>query len=214
MTAPTAVYLETGSQRVFALAVDWAGWARAGRTADAAITALADHAPRYTKVVARAGLALPDGGFDVVLDVPGNGSTDFGAPDRVTDLDRTGLAGADAQRLAALVEAAWAELDAVVTASGEALRKGPRGGGRDRDEVVRHVLAAEAGYARGIGVRRPEAAVGDVAAIQANRDAVAGRIRAGDTPDEPAGRWPLRYAARRIAWHVLDHAWEIEDKQP
>jgi len=25
-------------------------------------------------------------------------------------------------------------------------------------------------------------------------------------------RWPARYAIRRIAWHVLDHAWEIEDK--
>ena len=28
-----------------------------------------------------------------------------------------------------------------------------------------------------------------------------------------AGRpWPERYAARRIAWHALDHAWEIEDR--
>jgi hypothetical protein len=25
-------------------------------------------------------------------------------------------------------------------------------------------------------------------------------------------RWPSRYAARRIAWHALDHAWEIEDR--
>ena len=24
--------------------------------------------------------------------------------------------------------------------------------------------------------------------------------------------WPQRYAARRIAWHALDHAWEIEDR--
>jgi hypothetical protein len=24
--------------------------------------------------------------------------------------------------------------------------------------------------------------------------------------------WPQPYAARRIAWHVLDHAWEIEDR--
>jgi hypothetical protein len=28
-----------------------------------------------------------------------------------------------------------------------------------------------------------------------------------------AGRkWPPRYAARRVAWHALDHAWEIEDR--
>jgi hypothetical protein len=30
----------------------------------------------------------------------------------------------------------------------------------------------------------------------------------------PGKRWPPRYAARRIAWHVLDHAWEIEDRTP
>ena len=28
----------------------------------------------------------------------------------------------------------------------------------------------------------------------------------------PGKRWPPRYAARRIAWHALDHAWEIEDR--
>jgi hypothetical protein len=25
-------------------------------------------------------------------------------------------------------------------------------------------------------------------------------------------KWTARYAARRIAWHALDHAWEIEDR--
>jgi hypothetical protein len=25
-------------------------------------------------------------------------------------------------------------------------------------------------------------------------------------------RWPARYYVRRAAWHVLDHAWEIEDR--
>ena len=25
-------------------------------------------------------------------------------------------------------------------------------------------------------------------------------------------KWPVRYAARRVAWHALDHAWEIEDR--
>src|SRR5438309_1771782 len=24
--------------------------------------------------------------------------------------------------------------------------------------------------------------------------------------------WPQRYAARRIAWHALDHAWEMQDR--
>jgi hypothetical protein len=25
-------------------------------------------------------------------------------------------------------------------------------------------------------------------------------------------KWTQRYAARRIAWHALDHAWEMEDR--
>ena len=33
-------------------------------------------------------------------------------------------------------------------------------------------------------------------------------LRAGATE----GPWSPAYAIRRIAWHVLDHAWEIEDK--
>ncbi|MEY2437652.1 MAG: hypothetical protein QOF97_2488, partial [Acidimicrobiaceae bacterium] len=30
-------------------------------------------------------------------------------------------------------------------------------------------------------------------------------------PDLPKG-WAYRYAARRIAWHALDHAWEMQDR--
>jgi hypothetical protein len=75
------------------------------------------------------------------------------------------------------------------------------------------VLAAENAYARTIGVRQKQPAFGDVAAIAATREAIVDAIRGGSgatRPDEKG--WPLRYAARRIAWHVLDHAWEIEDK--
>src|SRR5438067_302187 len=35
------------------------------------------------------------------------------------------------------------------------------------------------------------------------------------TPPPTGDRgWPVRYAARRMAWHVLDHAWEMEDRVP
>ena len=36
--------------------------------------------------------------------------------------------------------------------------------------------------------------------------------RASDGTPPDGGKWPPRYAARRIAWHALDHAWEIEDR--
>ena len=99
-----------------------------------------------------------------------------------------------------------------------ALRKGPRGGGRDRDAVFAHVVGAETSYARKLGVRHPgvrqkEPAAGDTAALQELRSEIADVLRAAPAVDPAAGiRWLPRYAARRIAWHVLDHAWEIEDK--
>ena len=45
-------------------------------------------------------------------------------------------------------------------------------------------------------------------------DALARSAR-GELPKRgPRGgiRWPARYFARRVAWHELDHAWEIEDR--
>ncbi|WP_088313325.1 hypothetical protein [Kineosporia sp. R_H_3] len=214
--AGTRVYLEVGTKRVFAVMVDHPGWARSGRTAEAALAALAEYEPRYAPVVRRAGHPLPGGAgdrLDVVAEVRGTTTTDFGAPDRVLDGDRAGLPADDAARLADLLAACWATLDDVVEGAPSALRRGPRGGGRDRDEVARHVLAAEAAYARAIGAAvRGSPRVGDHAAVTAARAAVLARVRAGDTSAEPAGRWPLRYAVRRIAWHVLDHAWEIEDR--
>jgi hypothetical protein len=36
--------------------------------------------------------------------------------------------------------------------------------------------------------------------------------RPGDGAAAVANGWPPRYAAHRIAWHALDHAWEIEDR--
>jgi len=150
--------------------------------------------------------------FRVVERVPGSATTDFGAPGAVAEAERVPPTPAEAQRLAALVRAAWATLDSVVAGAPSALRKGPRGGGRDRDAIVQHVLAAEHSYARAIGIRLGEPAPGDVEAIEACRDAITQTLRASARMDAPATSWPGRYAARRIAWHVLDHTWEIEDR--
>jgi hypothetical protein len=79
--------------------------------------------------------------------------------------------------------------------------------------VARHVLGAEVAYARKLGVRRPEPDVGDTAAIEAHRTALAEALRAAAEGTLVLEKgWPAPYAARRIAWHILDHAWEIEDR--
>jgi hypothetical protein len=211
----TAVYLEAGKRRVFAGALDWPGWGRFGRTGEAALEALATYAERYAPVVGRAGIAFPADAarFAVVERLAGSGVTDFGAPDKVPAADGAALAAAEAARLAALVAASWTVFDQVAEDAPAELRKGPRGGGRDRDAIVEHVLGAEAEYARRLGIRHRPPTVGDAAAIAALRDDVVAALRAPSdgSPPVPKG-WPPRYAARRIAWHVLDHAWEIEDR--
>jgi hypothetical protein len=115
--------------------------------------------------------------------------------------------------MARLVAAAWAVFDRVAAAAPSELRKGPRGGGRDRDRVVEHVVGAEVMYARRLGIRHPEPAAGDRAGVDSIRAAILQTLRSATvaTPTVEKG-WPPRYAARRIAWHVLDHAWEIEDR--
>lgn len=213
---PTTVYLEIGRRRVFAGALDWPGWCRGGKTEEAALEALAAYADRYAPVAAEAGVALPSDAaekLEVVERLPGGATTDFGAPEAITEADRRPSSKKEAERQAALVVASWAVFDRVVAGAPAELRKGPRGGGRDRDAIVDHVLGAEASYARTLGVRHRPPARDDREAVAALRDAIAAALRTPSTGEPPTPKgWPPRYTARRIAWHVLDHAWEIEDK--
>ena len=209
------IYLELGKKRVFACAQDWPGWRRSGRDEAQALQVLAASAPRYGIVAREAGVDFPSPveSFDVMERLPGSATTDFGAPDRPSTLDQQPLTREEAERVAGLVAAAWRVFDRVAAAAPLELRKGPRGGGRDRDRIVEHILGAEASYARKLGVRHRQPAPGDAAAISALRDAIVESIRsAREQPALVEKGWPVRYAARRIAWHVIDHAWEIEDR--
>jgi hypothetical protein len=203
----TPVYLEIGTKRTFACAVEWSGWCRSGRDEPSALATLADYADRYSAALALAGLRLPRGAtrFEVVERRSGGGGTDFGALEKPCALDDRPLRAADARRLAAIVEASWQALDDAAATSAPVLRKGPRGGGRDRDQIVDHVHDAETAYFRMVGLPG------------ADRDAFVAALRAARAPCPERERgqpWPWRYAARRVAWHALDHAWEIEDKDP
>jgi hypothetical protein len=215
-TRPTAVYLEVGEKKAFACSIDWPGWCRPGRDADSALAALADYAPRYALVAENASRQFPAGTGDrlaVVERVKGSVTTDFGAPGAVPQVDSEALSAAAARRMTGLVVAAWAVLDEVAAGAPATLRKGPRGGGRDRDAMVAHVLTAEAAYARKIGVRHSDPPLGDERAIARLRGEISATLRSARSGEPHAERgWPPRYAARRIAWHVLDHAWEIEDR--
>ena len=205
---PTRVYLEVAPKRTFACAIEWPGWCRSGRTPEAALEALAAYRERYGRVAGSAGQRLSTGPFEVVEEVVGNATTEFGAPGVVPPSDRDGWRRGELRRHVALLGAAWSALDDAVRAAPPVLRKGPRGGGRDRDAIYAHVVEAEDAYARKIGVRVKATATG-AAAVAARRAAILDALGS----EGPEWKWPARYAIRRTAWHAVDHAWEIEDRR-
>ena len=181
---------------------------RAVRQAEA-LEALGSYASRYVPVTALAGVRFPSRAaeaFEIAERLPGNATTEFGAPGMVAEYDRRALDAKQAKRLAALVAASWQYFEDVTAFAPAELRKGPRGGGRDRDQIGKHVAEAEIAYARKLDIRLGQ----NLKQVRATLLEVLGAACDGRPPSEK--RWPPRYAARRIAWHVLDHAWEIEDK--
>lgn len=210
---PIRVCIEATGKKAFASALDWPGWCRSGNDEHAALDALADHEARYRMVARAASVPFAPGRLTVIERVPGSATTDFGAPATAAKAEAEPLGKADVRRLTALVAAAWTVLDEIVASTPRALRKGPRGGGRDRDPMVAHVLGAENAYARKLGVRVPEPKVGDTRAITVQREGILDALRTGSASGAVGERgWLPRYAARRIAWHVLDHAWEMQNR--
>jgi hypothetical protein len=216
-----AVCLEVTPKQTFASALDWPGWCRAGRDKDVALEALASYAERYAPVAEQAGVSFPSRvAFDVVERVPGGPTTAFAAPEcrcpfpQVTaEAERARVTPAAARRLVGPVTAAWATFDEVAAASPAELREGPRGGGRARDKLIDHVIGAETAYARKLGVRPEQPAIDDIAAIEVLREVIGAVVGApSDGSTVVPNGWTTRYAARRIAWHVLEHAWEMQDR--
>jgi hypothetical protein len=210
---PVRVCIEATAKRAFASALDWPGWCRAGKNELTALDALLDHKNRYAVVARAAAVPFAAGELTVVERGRGSATTDFGAPATPAKAEREPLTAAEVKRMTALVGAAWTVFDRVVAGAPPSLRKGPRGGGRDRDAMADHVLAAEHAYARKLGVRLPQPDRGDAKAMSAMREAILGALGGGDSSKALVDRgWLPRYAARRIAWHVLDHAWEMENR--
>lgn len=218
------VYLEAGSRRVFAGALAWPGLSRSGRDEDGALEALVAHCPRYQAALGKAarGFMPPAAAseLEVVERLDGDATTDFGAPSKTPKSDRSALEKEEAERLAEVLRASWAAFDrAAAAARGRVLSKGPRGGGRELDAIVEHVLGAERSYLSRVGGtyrNRPDPGVRDEmrGVRRAFLEAFGSRAGGGPPPRVPrSGKlWTPRYAVRRSAWHALDHAWEIEDR--
>ena len=218
------IYLEFGKKKVFAVAVDWPGWCRSGRDEASAIQAVFEAGPRYLRTLQTMDLEfnLPQStsDFNIVERLEGNATTDFGAPAGQLSKDWDPIDTQEQERLEILLQANWQAFDrAVKLAEGKDLRKGPRGGDRDLPGIIAHVVGAEEGYLKTLGWKLETKPAEEIyprvdrvraEVIQGLRAAVSGRLpRKG-----PRGgkRWPPRFFVRRLAWHVIDHAWEIEDR--
>jgi hypothetical protein len=206
--------LELGQKKTFASAFDWPGWSRSGKTEAAAIEGFIGYRERYNQVVALAGFDPIGDEVEVgVVDrLPGDATTGFGVPVMVHAVEHEAMSEAECERQVALLQACWRHFGETAATTTPELRKGPRGGGRDRDKLRDHVVQADRGYARRISVRTPPFDSLDADAAPAHHDAVFAAIpglRNGEVADKG---WPVHYAIRRMAWHVLDHAWEMQDK--
>jgi hypothetical protein len=210
----TAIYIEMGGKKAIAWSLEWPGWCRIRTSEAAAVQALIDTQARYQLIAQRAGLNFAPSDLVVSERLAGDGNTAWGVPSVLASIETRPIDAVTAQRHVALLRASWNILEEVIMASPEQLRKGPRGGGRDRDEVRHHVVEAERAYARRIGIRHKPFEMNDPDALKAMREEIAATLSKPST-GEPliAGGWNASYAVRRMAWHVVDHIWEIEDRR-
>ena len=194
------VYLEVGERWCFAVSLDWPGWARRARDQAGALEQLARYQGRYAAAVP-ASASVDD--VNIVGTLRGDATTDFGAPATWGPWDEVPAPPWRARRDRDVLAACWRYFDLVAAESGPPLALGPRGGGRHLDAVVDHVREAERTYGRKVGVRVPPRTPW--------ADQRAAILEALESGGEHT--WPPAYGVRRIAWHVLDHAWEIQDRR-
>ena len=205
------VMIELGRKKAVAVATafDWPGWDRSGKSEEDALNVLAAYRPRYAKVAKLAGLAAEfraTGDMAVVERLEGVGMTDFYGLSYKS-------AGPEHERKIALLRASWTYFDGVASRVSAELRKGPRGGGRDRDTIVRHANGAEIyEFAKKVGVNTPLEARERPDELRAHREAFCAAIRDYNARGASARTWTVQFVIRHSAYHMLDHAWEMEDR--
>jgi len=114
-----------------------------------------------------------------------------------------------------LLRACWTFFDDVGARVSPEMRKGPRGGGRDRDRIIRHTIRTESeDFAKQVGLRIPEGAALTPDGLRHHREAYIAAVRAYNAGEvkRRMRSWTLPFLIRHTAFHTLDHAWEMEDK--
>jgi hypothetical protein len=218
---PVRTVIERGpkGKRAVAFSLDWLGWSRGAKTADLALETLESYRARYRPVAAIAQLSSEfdaAGPLEIVEDKIGPGSTDFwGISFSASSTEHGPLADAEFERAVTLLRACWTYFDGVAERVSPEMRKGPRGGGRDRDRIIRHTIRTESeDFAKQVGLRIPEEAALTPEGLRKHRLEYVAAMRAYNAGEVPRRMrsWTLAFLIRHSAFHTLDHAWEMEDK--
>ena len=217
---PVRTVLQRGpkDKKSVAFAVDWPGWSRGARRAEAALETLESYRSRYRPIAVAAGLGDEfdrAGELEVVVDTVGVGSVDFwGISFSPSSIETEPMDSAELDRKLTLLRCCWAYFDEVAARVSAELRKGPRGGGRDRDQIIRHTIRAESEeMAKRVGLRIPEEGALTPDGLREYREAYVAAMRAyNDGTGKRMRTWNLPFLIRHSAYHTMDHAWEMEDK--
>jgi hypothetical protein len=219
MSVRTVTEHGTKDKRSVAFSLDWPGWSRGATSAELALETLESYRERYRPVAVLAGLAREfdaAGPLEVVEDRVGTGSTDFwGISFSPSSTEQGPMDEAELDRKITILRACWRFFDEVAARVSPEMRKGPRGGGRDRNRIIRHTIRTESeDFARQVGLRIPEEGALTPEGLRSHRETYVAAMR-----DYNAGKvekkmrsWTLPFLIRHSAFHTLDHAWEMEDK--
>ncbi|HEY8951471.1 MAG TPA: hypothetical protein VIP78_02795 [Candidatus Dormibacteraeota bacterium] len=218
---PVSTVIEHGAKdkRSVAFSLDWPGWSRGAKTAQVALETLESYRERYRPIAGLAGMAREfdaAGPLEIVEDKVGTGSTDFwGISFSPSATEQGPMGDVEFERAITLLRASWAFFDDVAARVSAEMRKGPRGGGRDRDRIISHTIRTESeDFATRVGLRIPEGAALTPDGLRQHRETYVAAMRsynAGEI-EKRMKSWTLPFLIRHSAFHTLDHAWEMEDK--
>ncbi len=218
---PVRTVIEHGpkDKRSVAFSLDWPGWSRGAKSGELALETLESYRERYRPIADLAGMR-PEfdaaGPLEIVEEKVGTGSVDFwGISFSPAATEHGQMADADFDRAITLLRACWAFFDDVAARVSPVMRKGPRGGGRDRDRIIRHTIRTESEeFAKQIGLRIPEEAALTPEGLRRHRETYIATMHAYNAGEvtKRMRSWTLPFLIRHSAFHTLDHAWEMEDK--
>jgi hypothetical protein len=219
MTVRTVLQHGPKDKKVVAFALDWPGWSRGAKEPGAAVELLDAYRARYRPVAVLAGLGREfdaAGALNLVEYHVGVGSTDFwGISFAPSSFEQGPMPDDDLDRKLTLLDAAWRCFDDVGARVSAELARGPRGGGRTRDQIRRHVINNERyDLAKRVGVLPTPDEVLTPEVVASHRQGFVAAMRAYNAEGKLArGRnWTIALLLRHTAFHALDHAWEMEDK--